>query len=802
MHAWIAQQGDFLLFALAAVAVLPGLMLGMRRWKPQRSWRVGVWLVLAVILGAGWFVVQGAGVQRQREIGASISALVPTYAAEIERLGHATVGLNTGPDDPRYLAMIAAEIRWLKLNPIISDIYTLRRGADGQPYFVVDAETDYDHNGQFEGARESRTAIGEMYRENDPGLERAFQGYAGCADAPVTDRWGTWISAYAPLHDAQGNVEAVLGVDYDAGQWREQIAAVRRRRILMVALVVVMLMGGAAALALLQADLAMRERTEQQLRIQSTAMEAAANAIVITDNAGTIQWVNPAFTTLTGYTAAEAIGRNPRVLKSGQHAGEFYRHIWQTITTGNIWTGHLTNRRKDGTLYDEEMTITPMRDVDGQIVRFIAIKQDISIRRRTEAALREAEAQYRRLVEQVPAITYVAEFGAAGRWHFVSPQIESLLGFSPADWTADPTRWAKQLHPDDRDRALAAEAHTHKTGTPLRCEYRLLARDGHPVWCRDEAVVVRTDTGAPPVMQGLITDITDRKLAEEQLDRLHHQLEDASRAAGMAEVATSVLHNVGNVLNSVNISAALVTDRLQQSRIDYLGRAATLLRAHSRDLPEFLTRDLKGRLVPDYLVALADHLVAERADNLAELAALNSHVDHIKQIVAMQQTYAKVAGLVEILPVADLVEDALRLNEGALVRHEVEVIREFHECPPLPVEKHKVLQILVNLIRNAKYALDEGRSEPKVLTVRVAAAGPDRVAIAVGDNGVGIPAELLPRIFELGFTTRPNGHGIGLHSAAVTAQELGGALRVHSAGRGQGATFTLELPRERKVHEL
>lgn len=160
----------------------------------------------------------------------------------------------------------------------------------------------------------------------------------------------------------------------------------------------------------------------------------------------------------------------------------------------------------------------------------------------------------------------------------------------------------------------------------------------------------------------------------------------------------------------------------------------------------------------------------------------------------MQQSYAKVSGHLESLSVPELVEDALRMNAGAMERHQVKVIREYAELPPVLVEKHKVLQILVNLIRNAKYALDEGMPDEKRMTLRVEAGGKGMVKICVSDNGIGIPPEIQTRIFGHGFTTRKEGHGFGLHNGALAAKELGGSLTVRSGGAGKGAAFTLEFP--------
>jgi signal transduction histidine kinase len=288
-------------------------------------------------------------------------------------------------------------------------------------------------------------------------------------------------------------------------------------------------------------------------------------------------------------------------------------------------------------------------------------------------------------------------------------------------------------------------------------------------------------------------EIEGRQQTDEQLKETHKQLLVFSRQAGMSEIATNVLHNVGNVLNSVNISTGLIVESVRRSRASNLARVVVLLQEHVHDLGAFITHDARGRHLPAHLAQLSEHLTADQQAMLGELDSLRRNVEHIKEIVAMQQNYAKVSGLKEIVNVRDLVEDSLHMNVGSLLRHSIEIIREFENVPALNVEKHKILQILVNLVRNAKYACDESGRADKRLTVRVInAAG--RVRISVTDNGVGIPAENLARIFNHGFTTRKEGHGFGLHSGALAAKDMGGTLAVVSDGPGTGATFILELP--------
>ena len=292
----------------------------------------------------------------------------------------------------------------------------------------------------------------------------------------------------------------------------------------------------------------------------------------------------------------------------------------------------------------------------------------------------------------------------------------------------------------------------------------------------------------------LQNQVAEKERARTELSQAQRSLMLASRQAGMAEVATGVLHNVGNVLNSVNVSTTLLRDQVRKSETHSLLKVTDVLKEKNGDLGTFLTTDPKGKLMPEFIVQVAEQLRKEQENTLRELEQLAKNVDHIKDIVAMQQSYARVAGIVEKVSLVNLVEDALQINAAALARHEVKAIRQFEAVPPLMVDKHKVLQILINLIRNAKYALDECNQIEKRLTITIAKTDGECVMVRVEDNGIGIPTENLTRIFSHGFTTRPNGHGFGLHIGALNAWEMGGSLSAASEGTGHGATFTLILP--------
>jgi signal transduction histidine kinase len=207
-------------------------------------------------------------------------------------------------------------------------------------------------------------------------------------------------------------------------------------------------------------------------------------------------------------------------------------------------------------------------------------------------------------------------------------------------------------------------------------------------------------------------------------------------------------------------------------------------------------------MLPGYLTLLADGIAQEQQDVRRELESLRGNIDHIKEIVAMQQNYARASGVVETAPVRELVEDALKMHSGAYLTYTLRLERVYAEVPPITTDKHKVLQILVNLFHNAKHACDESGRADKQVTARIVRSGEDRVRIEVADNGIGIPAENMTKIFNHGFSTRKGGHGFGLHSGSIAAKELGGSLTAHSDGPGKGATFVLELPLNRELAEL
>lgn len=344
------------------------------------------------------------------------------------------------------------------------------------------------------------------------------------------------------------------------------------------------------------------------------------------------------------------------------------------------------------------------------------------------------------------------------------------------------------VDPSDRQRITEAGSESKAN---VRLEVTFMRADGSKFTGEVSAGVFKDGNGLPK-HSSIIRDITDRKLSEARLESLNKELVAASRQAGMAEIACSVLHNVGNVLNTVNVSATVVQNAVRSSKTATFAKVLSLLRENQGNLVPFLTSDPKGKQLLPFLASTLEHLQKERSRVMQELDVLRKGVEHIKQIVAQQQSYARIGGVSEKVRIEDIVEDAVLICPTNGKANPVKMTRDFEDVPPTLTNRHQLLQILVNMLQNACRACED--SPNGRITVRIRPSERKRVRIEVADNGVGIAPENLTRIFGHGFTTRKNGHGFGLHSGALAAKDMGGSLVAHSEGLGKGSTFILELP--------
>jgi PAS domain S-box-containing protein len=465
--------------------------------------------------------------------------------------------------------------------------------------------------------------------------------------------------------------------------------------------------------------------------------------------------------------------------------------------------GYQTRQVEEAEVKVERVFNSTRRDISilvlaGLVAAFItAVGVGGSITRQERAihdyaeALSGSQAQLQLQFERMPVgcITW----DLAGRVTSWNVAAERIFGYSAKEAIG---RHSSFIFPTPQELAKASQSQRvpapDRARSPGVCENN--TREGSILSCKWTSTLLQRPDTTLFGMLSMVEDVSERQRADAALRKANEDLVSASRIAGMAEVATSVLHNVGNVLNSLNISTSLISERLKNSRMNNVSRVANLMREHAANLGAFMTEDSRGRKLPEYIGQLGDYFTAEQSFLLNELQQMRQHVDHIKDVITMQQGYARTSGGAELVQASSLLDDALRLNAVSLSRIGIQVVREYEgQVPDLNVEKHKVLQILVNLVRNARFACEESTAPNPCITARVTRVD-GRVRLAVVDNGVGISAENLGKLFSYGFTTRKTGHGFGLHSGMRTAQELGGSLQVHSEGLGKGATFTLELP--------
>jgi PAS domain S-box-containing protein len=423
------QSLDYCLFTLIASGALIAISIWLRRSGRSDRTLVLVWSFLTVLLLAGWFLVHGAGNHERDRLRKQIEGLAPTYADELEAMEHEKITLDTDPDDRLYLATIEKQIRWLELNQAVSDIYTFRKHPDGNQ-LIVDSETDYDNNGVYEGDRESRTEIGEVWDERSPFLDRAYEGETAFDDTPYTDRWGTWVSAYVPMHDEAGNVEAVLGVDYPADEW---VAAIARARLAMIGFLTVVVTIGLAStsiITILRANIAERRRSESQLRdvAERTRLiiDTAYAAFVAIDRDGIIVDWNPQAEQTFGWKRDDAMGR-PIVdtIIPPQFRDAHTEGLQRFLATGEEKVLNqileLSALRTDGSEFPIELTITPMRLGDEYL--FHAFLHDITDRKQAEDELLRAK-------DAAEAATRAKSEFLANMSHEIRTPMNGIIGMS------------------------------------------------------------------------------------------------------------------------------------------------------------------------------------------------------------------------------------------------------------------------------------------------------------------------------------------------------------------------------------
>jgi PAS domain S-box-containing protein len=547
-------------------------------------------------------------------------------------------------------------------------------------------------------------------------------------------------------------------------------------------------------------DVTKQKEIEQQLseitqRAEQLALVAryTDNGVVITDREARIEWANDAFSRITGYELCEVVGEKPGHLLQGPDSHpQVIASMRSALRQGMGFDIEIRNYRKDGTPYDAAIECRPIRNAEGETIRFIGIQTDVTEKRRIERARESERNLLQTVLEHVPSCIFWKDRDSVYRggnkafaaFSGVSDSAE-IVGKTDFDLP-----WASSNAESCQDQDL--QVMTSRKAM-IAVEDSLQDSVGSTRVLLTSKVPLITENDCVSGIVGIFTDITEHKRAQSDRDRLQQELADSARRAGMAEVATGVLHNVGNVLTSVNISVQHLMRILRHSRRKGLRQLSDRLDAFEfAAMNQPNTRQLI-ELLPRYVEQLATAWEREGHELSSELKQLIDSVEHIKDVIRIQQDYAKGGHHIESVDVASIVEDALTTIRDATVAAGIHIYRNVESSQVITIDKHKLLQILINLLSNAKHALLASSQLNKEMRINVHRCA-DAMMFEVIDNGVGISAEGLTKIFQLGYTTKSNGHGFGLHCSALLAIEMGGELTVASAGSGSGATFTLTIP--------
>lgn len=501
----------------------------------------------------------------------------------------------------------------------------------------------------------------------------------------------------------------------------------------------------------LQKEIIERKRVEEEAVKLQNAVQQVADILFITDRNGNIEYVNPSFEKITGYCREEAIGKTPRILKSGLMNAEYYKDVWSTIRSGKVLRAELTNKKKDGEIFIYDQAITPLKDPQGNITHFISTGRDITEQKRAEEELRQSQQAYEGLVNSIDGMVWEAD-AKTFRFSFMNKQAERILGYPLNLWIQEPTFWKDHIHPDDRDWAVSLCITATSEKRPHQFEYRMIAADGRTVWLRDNVSVVVEDD-QPVKLQGIMVDITERKQLEEQF-RQSQKMEAIGKLAG------GVAHDFNNLLTVIKGYSQLSLLELKE------------------------TDPLKGNIEE----------IQKASDRASDLT---------RQLLAFSRRQVMEMRVIDLNPLWRDLDKMVR----RVIGEDIELVNALaDDLGRVKADPGQIEQVIMNLVVNARDAMPYGGKltietanvelDEAYARTHVGAIPGHYVMLSSSDTGVGMPPEVKDRIFEPFFTTKEKGRGTGLGLSTVygIVKQSGGYIWVESEP-GKGATFKIYLPR-------
>lgn len=753
MIGWFAQNTDYVLFLLLVAAFWLGLTLWLNRTGRLPFFPKITWLLVGLVAGGGWWVIDRAGTQAQKELGRQVALLVPFYVQELQQAGHARLSDHPAPDDPLYRELIQTQINWLKLNPAIADIYTFRRRADGAIFLLVDSETDYDHNGRIEGEREERTEPGELYDGLTPALTGAFRGETVLDEDVVTDRWGTWISVFAPLRNPAGAVEAVLGVDFDAAQWTAQRTDARLAWLWLLGGAVLLLSGPALLIAVLRHDLEHRRQVERKLReqveLRRMIFDHAPGGVALAGLDDRLIEVNEAFCRMLGYRRDELVQMNPLQFTHPEDLDKTRDNVRAAHGTGEPPPLDKRYIRKDGSIVHVQARVGLIRDASGTPLYQVGQVTDVTGQRLMESQLVERQKQLTTVLAHAPVILFA--INAEGVYTLAEGAGLAAIGRQPGDAVGHSIYDRYAARPDmlsDIRRALTGETFT-------------VQRELNGVVFETRLMPQREANGRIAGMIGLAIDISDRLAIAREREKIEHKLLEVQKLESLGVLAGGVAHDFNNLLTTIMGNANLARLSLP---------AASTVAGNLGQIEQ--ASQLAAGLCQQLLAYAGRGRLDTRATNLNTLVRETTEL--------------------------------LRLSAGATAQLRLNLAPEL---PGIMADSAQIRQVLINLVQNAAEAIGQldGLIEVTTRATPIDAAwlaeastgqhlSPGTyVCLEISDSGPGLDRATRARIFDPFFSTKGNGRGLGLAAALGIMRSHQGALRLVSEP-GRGATFILAFP--------